>query len=84
MAHHIKPNVIVGKAGVTDGVVMSISEALESHELIKVKFNSSKKDIADFLSRAEDTFAAYIIGSIGHTVIIFKPNEDRAKRKYHI
>lgn len=84
LAHHLKPNIIVGKSGVTKGVVLSISESLDAHELIKVKFNSSKQDKRDFISSAEDVLSAYIVGAIGHTIIIYKPKEDREKRKYHI
>ena len=84
LAHHLKPNVIVGKSGVTKGVVESISESLDAHELIKVKFNASKQDKGDFISSAEDLLSAYIVGTIGHTIIIYRANEDREKRKYHI
>ena len=84
LAHHLKPNIIVGKSGVTKGVVKSISESLDAHELIKVKFNSSKQDKKDFISSAEDMLSAYIVGAIGHTIILYRANEDREKRKYHI
>ena len=84
LAHHLKPNIIVGRSGVTKGVVQSISESLEAHELIKVKFNSSRQDKKDFISSAEDVLSADIVGTIGHTIIIYKPNEDREKRKYNI
>lgn len=84
LAHHLKPNVIVGKSGVTKGVVESISESLDAHELIKVKFNSSKEDKGDFISSAEELLGAYIVGTIGHTIIIYRANEDIEKRKYNI
>ena len=37
-AHDIQPVVIVGGAGVTDGVMGMIDASLTAHELIKVKF----------------------------------------------
>ena len=42
LAHHLKPVVTVGKSGLIDGTLKSINQALDSHELIKIKFNSSK------------------------------------------
>ena len=38
-AHELKPVVIIGQAGVTDGVMGKIAESLKAHELIKIKFN---------------------------------------------
>ena len=84
LAHHLKPSVIVGKSGVTDGVVQSIKESLSLHELIKIKFNSSKEDKNHFISSTEDTLSAVIVGRIGHTIILYKANEDPEKRKYNI
>ena len=38
-AHDLQPVVIVGGAGVTDGVTNMVATSLAAHELIKVKFN---------------------------------------------
>ena len=84
LAHHIKPSVYIGKSGLTDGALESINQSLESHELIKVKFNESKESKKDLISSAEDKLSAFIVGSIGNTLIIFRPNEDQEKRKYRI
>ena len=84
LAHHIKPSVYIGKSGLTDGAFESIDQSLESHELIKVKFNESKESKKDLISSAEDKLSAFIVGSIGNTLIIFRPNEDQEKRKYRI
>ena len=35
MAHKLDPAVTVGKAGVTDGLVKQVEDALEAHELVK-------------------------------------------------
>ena len=43
LAHHLKPVINIGKSGIADGVIASIEEALESHELIKVKFIQNKE-----------------------------------------
>ena len=84
LAHYIKPSVYIGKSGLTDGVFDSIDQSLESHELIKVKFNDSKESKKDLVSVSEERLSAFIVGSIGNTLIIFRPNEDYEKRKYHI
>ena len=43
-AHNLKPVVIIGNAGLTDGVLNEIEERIEHHELIKVRINASDKD----------------------------------------
>ena len=84
LAHHIKPSVYIGKSGLSDGAFDSIDQSLESHELIKVKFNESKASKEDLINSAEDKLSAFIVGSIGSTLIMFRPNEDHEKRKYRI
>ena len=37
LAHHRKPVVMVGEAGLTENVIAEIDQALAHHELIKVK-----------------------------------------------
>lgn len=83
-AHHIKPSIYIGKSGLTDGVYSSISESLDSQELIKVKFNENKDLKKKLISDSELKLSASVVGSIGNTVIIYKPNEDLVQRKYKI
>ena len=37
LAHHLKPVVMVGQAGLTEGVLNEVGVALDHHELIKIK-----------------------------------------------
>ena len=37
-AHHLEPVVLIGKNGITDGTIQSINTAIESMELIKIKY----------------------------------------------
>ncbi len=84
LAHHIKPSVYIGKSGLVEGVYKSITQSLEAHELIKVKFNESKESKTELINSLEDKLSASVVGSIGNTVIIFRANEDKDKRKYKI
>jgi RNA-binding protein len=80
MAHELKPVVMVGKNGLTDGVWQAVDEALENHELIKIKFidfKDSKKEIAGQLTK---TLSAELIGIIGNIVILYRQNPDEEKR----
>ena len=86
LAHHIKPVVYIGQKGITDTVVRSVDEALNNHELIKVKFvdfkeKGPKKQIA---AAIEQQTGGEIVGLIGHTVILYRRHSDPQKRKIKI
>ena len=79
MAHHLSPLVQIGKNGLTDAVVKSIDEALDIHELIKVRMGDpeDKKGMADEI--AQRTRSARV-GLIGHIVILYRRQPDPEKR----
>ena len=81
-AHHLKPHICIGKNGISDGVLHSLNNALDKHELIKVKFlafKDSKSDIAKHISEQTNSI---ILGIVGNILIIFRENSDPDKRQY--
>ena len=73
LAHYLCPVVQVGRKGVTDEVVDAITQALNDHELIKVRVHEgaplSRDEVASLLAeRAE----AHDIGPIGRIVILYR------------
>jgi RNA-binding protein len=81
LAHKLEPVVRIGHEALTDNVVKAVSDALATHELIKVKFVGSKEDkdtIADSVCQRADCALAGIIGNIG---IFYRENPDAEKSK---
>ncbi len=83
LAHSLRPVVLIGQGGLQDPVIKAIDEALEIHELIKIKFNEhkekeSKKDMALTI---ENNTNSQIVGIVGHTIIFFRQNIDPEKQK---
>ena len=83
LTHKLKPVVLIGQKGLTDKVLRSTAQAFEDHELIKIKFNDfkekeQKKEISELL---KSKTGAEIVGTIGHTVILYKQQEDPEKQK---
>ena len=73
LAHDLDPVVQIGNAGLTDGVIRQIDEALERHELIKVKIGQDapvgKRDANDEISsrtRSED------VQQIGRVLVFYR------------
>jgi RNA-binding protein len=86
LAHDLKPLVLIGKEGVTDGTIRAADEGLAQHELIKIKFNDFKeKEQKETLTGdlAAKTGSAQV-GMIGHTAILYRPQTDPAKRRIRL
>ena len=80
-AHHLDAFVLVGKAGVTDGLIQSIDNALNAHELIKVRFNDRKDEKKEFTAEIADRTNSAIGGLIGHVAILYRPHPEAEKRE---
>jgi len=85
-AHALKPIVFIGQKGVTDSVVRSTEDALNKHELIKVKFidfkeKSQKKELTAAVATRAD---CELVGMIGHTAIFYRQHSDPEKRKIEL
>lgn len=81
LAHDLQPIVIVGGAGVTDGVISMVDKSLAAHELIKVKFNEYKDEIRDLTTELCEKTDATLVRIIGFTVILFREAEEEENRK---
>ena len=84
LAHHLDPVVMIGKQGLTPGIVAAAAKALEAHELIKVRFlefKDEKKELADQLAEATSSDLA---GIIGHVAILYREHPDPEKRKIEL
>jgi len=78
LAHALKPIVFVGEGGISDAVVGALDEALEQHELVKVRLRQppDKKSAAEEL--ANQSHSA-LCGVVGHTVVLYRPNPEEPR-----
>lgn len=81
LAHDLQPVVIVGGAGVTDGVISMVDNSLAAHELIKVKFNEYKDEIRELTTELCEKTDTTLVRIIGFTVILFREAEEEEDRK---
>ena len=86
LAHALKPVVFVGKKGAVPSLMKAVSEALETHELIKIKFVENREK--EIKNKLLDQICAHtgceVAGHIGHTGILFRPCSDPKKRKISV
>ncbi len=92
MAHDKKPVVQIGHAGLTSAVTTAIQQALETHELIKVKVSTEAELDADAMApELEKSCDAQVAQVIGRTVVLYRrrdqeptivlPREGGSRRK---
>jgi len=76
LAHKLKPVVIIGGAGVTDGVINEIHQSIEHHELIKVRINAADRHSrGDMIQSICSATASVLVFSIGHIAVFYRPGK---------
>ena len=82
LAHDLQPVVIVGGAGVTDGVVSMVENSLAAHELIKVKFNEFKNEKRELSNEIKQKTDSTMVRLIGNVLILYRPAKEANDRKF--
>ena len=73
-AHTLKPVVMIGQSGLTVAVLAEIEQALDSHELIKVKIRAERDERKLISEKICTDTGAELIQSIGQIVVIYRLN----------
>lgn len=84
LAHHLKPIIQVGKSGITESFLEGVDQALDTHELIKIKFNSFKDQKKTLAKEIEEKTQSEMVGMIGNIAIFYREHHDKEKRKIQI
>ncbi len=83
LAHGLNPVVMVGQKGLTPRVIRSVDEALNTHELIKIKFVDFKEKAhkTTIAERIEAATRSHLVSIIGHTAVFYRSHPDPENRK---
>lgn len=79
LGHHLKPVVWIGQHGLGDNVMAEIEQALDSHELIKIKIAADREARKAIAGEITSRTQAEAIHSIGQMLIVFRRNEKKPK-----
>lgn len=75
-AHTLNPVVIIGNAGLSEGVISEIDSSITHHELIKVRVNAADRESRQhMLEHICSTIGCTLIQTIGHIGIIYRQAE---------
>ena len=76
-AHHLRPMVLLGSAGLTEAVVKETDRALAAHELIKVRIPSDDRDEREHIyAELAARLGAARIQAIGKLVVLYRPRPE--------
>lgn len=77
LAHHLKVIIIIGQHGLGENVLNEIEQALEYHELVKVRVNaadrSERNTIIDSISQQT---RSDVIQRIGHIAVFYRRSDE--------
>ena len=76
LAHSLKPVVMIGNNGITEGVLTELDERLAHHELLKVRI--SGQDRSEQLKMVEDLCKrsnSQLVTTIGHIAVLYRRGE---------
>ena len=81
ISHGLEPVVFIGKNGITDNVIKAVNDAIEVHELIKVKFQDFKDEKKELSATLAEDTKTELCGLVGNIAILYRQNEKEEKRK---
>lgn len=84
LAHDLDPVVMIGKNGFTASVVAAVDQALDCHELIKVRFVDYKADRVTISEQLADQSFAAIVRVIGNVAVLYRPHRESEKRRFKL
>ncbi|HEY7658620.1 MAG TPA: YhbY family RNA-binding protein [Burkholderiales bacterium] len=76
-AHHLRPVIMIGEAGLTPAVLNEIDNALKGHELIKIRvLGDDRSARAALIAEICAALGASPVQHIGKILVVFRPRPE--------
>jgi len=79
LTHDLAPVVIVAEKGLSENVMAEIEQALDHHELIKVKLRGDRDQRQDWSERITRAGRAELVHRIGQVACYYRRNPKKQK-----
>ena len=80
LGHHLKPEIMIGKQGVSPALIRQLEHCLLAHELVKVKLLETspigRNDAGRELAEASGSGLAQ---TLGRTLLLYRPHPEEPK-----
>ena len=83
-AHSLKPVVQIGQNGLSEGVLRELNDALDSHELIKVRVAADREERDEIIPELLRLGRAELAGAVGKVAILYRQHPQPEKRKIRL
>ncbi|TNF69964.1 MAG: ribosome assembly RNA-binding protein YhbY [Gammaproteobacteria bacterium] len=80
-AHHLDAIIWIGDKGLTENVLLEIDQALEHHELIKVKIAAERDDRKLIATEITGKLHCQLVQQIGRIVVLYRKRKEKKKNK---
>jgi len=78
LAHDLKAVLIVGAKGITDALVTEAGQALDHHELLKVKIHAGDRELRDeWITELCTRTEASLVARIGNVAVLYRRRADK-------
>ena len=77
LGHHLSPVVQVGRQGVTEGVIAALAQALNDHELVKVKLAQAVEERPEAAAGLAAGTGAECVQILGRTLLVYLPRPEK-------
>ncbi|MCE7950865.1 MAG: ribosome assembly RNA-binding protein YhbY [Xanthomonadales bacterium PRO7] len=79
LAHSLKPVIMTGNKGVTPALIKEFSNALDQHELVKVKLGDDRDERKAHIAELGEGAKAELVQGIGRVACFYRRNEEQPK-----
>ncbi len=74
LSHEIKPIVMIGNSGLTEGVLGELETCLAHHELVKVRISGVDRDDRQQMAKSLcEKSNSELVNTIGHIAVLYRP-----------
>ena len=81
LASQMEPIARIGKQGLESNIALTLNEAFNSHELIKIKIlDTAPVEVSEVVEKALEITNATLVRTIGRTIVLYKPFEDKPSK----
>jgi len=79
LTHDLQPVVMVADKGLSENVLAEIEQALEHHELIKIKLRGDRDQRKEWIEKLVETGGAELVHSIGQVACLYRRHPEKPK-----
>ena len=72
-AQLLEPMLKVGKAGLSEGFIRTVSDTLAQHELVKIKFVDFKEQKKELAPQLAEKTGSHLIMRVGNVMVLHRP-----------